>query len=176
MVLQVLSLFHMINFLESPFDDQYCCFWSFVASWLCRNIVWCVFSGMSKLISYLKKGCGRSLIFVLCFFKQFYLSICVQLAELWPNGYMDNRGIKRAICRAKERRKALYIRHKVCLWRWIINVNVGEATLDVFIVKEKRKIFGGETMCIFLKINISFCGRLILNKYKKIVSWRNSVV
>ncbi|XP_061372173.1 ubinuclein-1 isoform X1 [Gastrolobium bilobum] len=35
-----------------------------------------------------------------------------QLAELWPNGYMDNHGIKRAICRAKERRRALYSRHK----------------------------------------------------------------
>lgn len=31
----------------------------------------------------------------------------LQLAELWPNRLMDNHGIKRAICRAKERRKAL---------------------------------------------------------------------
>ncbi|XP_020867726.1 ubinuclein-1 isoform X3 [Arabidopsis lyrata subsp. lyrata] len=31
----------------------------------------------------------------------------VNLAELWPNRLMDNHGIKRAICRAKERRKAL---------------------------------------------------------------------
>ncbi|XP_057442665.1 ubinuclein-1-like isoform X2 [Lotus japonicus] len=30
-----------------------------------------------------------------------------ELAELWPNGYMDNHGIKRAICRAKERRRTL---------------------------------------------------------------------
>ncbi|XP_054798001.1 ubinuclein-1-like isoform X2 [Prosopis cineraria] len=35
-----------------------------------------------------------------------------ELAELWPNGYMDNRGIKKAICRAKERRKTLYMRQK----------------------------------------------------------------
>ncbi|KAM7260005.1 hypothetical protein ACFE04_015746 [Oxalis oulophora] len=36
-----------------------------------------------------------------------------QLAELWPKGFMDNHGIKRAICRAKERRRALYnSRHK----------------------------------------------------------------
>ncbi|XP_027330661.1 ubinuclein-1-like isoform X2 [Abrus precatorius] len=35
-----------------------------------------------------------------------------QLAELWPNGYMDNHGVKRAICRAKERRRALYSRDK----------------------------------------------------------------
>ncbi|KAL2976614.1 hypothetical protein AAZX31_13G018900 [Glycine max] len=35
-----------------------------------------------------------------------------ELAELWPNGYMDNHGIKRAICRSKERRRALYSRHK----------------------------------------------------------------
>ncbi|XP_019095425.1 PREDICTED: uncharacterized protein LOC104778812 [Camelina sativa] len=30
------------------------------------------------------------------------------LAELWPNRLMDNHGIKRAICRAKERQKALF--------------------------------------------------------------------
>ncbi|ESQ27387.1 hypothetical protein EUTSA_v10018217mg [Eutrema salsugineum] len=30
------------------------------------------------------------------------------LAELWPNKLMDNHEIKRAICRAKERRRALY--------------------------------------------------------------------
>ncbi|RDY12353.1 hypothetical protein CR513_02867, partial [Mucuna pruriens] len=35
-----------------------------------------------------------------------------ELAELWPNGYMDNHGIKRAICRAKERHRALYSRNK----------------------------------------------------------------
>ncbi|KAE9446522.1 hypothetical protein C3L33_21596, partial [Rhododendron williamsianum] len=31
---------------------------------------------------------------------------------LWPDGYMDNHGIKRAICRAKDRKRALYSRHK----------------------------------------------------------------
>ncbi|KAL5776846.1 hypothetical protein ACOSP7_009772 [Xanthoceras sorbifolium] len=36
----------------------------------------------------------------------------VELAGLWPKGHMDNHGIKRAICRAKERRRALYSRHK----------------------------------------------------------------
>ncbi|KAK7301431.1 hypothetical protein RJT34_12295 [Clitoria ternatea] len=35
-----------------------------------------------------------------------------ELAELWPNGYMDNHGIKRGICRAKERRRAMYGGHK----------------------------------------------------------------
>ncbi|XP_018446906.1 ubinuclein-2 isoform X2 [Raphanus sativus] len=33
------------------------------------------------------------------------------LAELWPNRLMDNHGIKRAICRAKERRRALFENH-----------------------------------------------------------------
>lgn len=33
-----------------------------------------------------------------------------ELAELWPKGHMDNHGIKRAICRAKERKKALHRR------------------------------------------------------------------
>ncbi|CAA7404520.1 unnamed protein product [Spirodela intermedia] len=32
----------------------------------------------------------------------------VELAELWPNGYMDNVGIKDAIYRARERKKAFY--------------------------------------------------------------------
>ncbi|KAJ0025524.1 hypothetical protein Pint_08097 [Pistacia integerrima] len=36
----------------------------------------------------------------------------VELAHLWPNGFMDNHGIKRAICRAKERRREQYNRHK----------------------------------------------------------------
>ncbi|KAH9691365.1 ubinuclein-1 [Citrus sinensis] len=36
----------------------------------------------------------------------------LELAELWPKGFMDNHGIKRAICRAKERKRELYSRHK----------------------------------------------------------------
>ncbi|KAF1893891.1 hypothetical protein Lal_00002434 [Lupinus albus] len=36
----------------------------------------------------------------------------VELAELWPSGCMDNHGIKRGICRAKERRRALHSKHK----------------------------------------------------------------
>ncbi|KAL0731944.1 hypothetical protein Bca4012_028038 [Brassica carinata] len=35
------------------------------------------------------------------------LSFAFQLAELWPRKLMDNHGIKRAICRAKERRRAM---------------------------------------------------------------------
>ncbi|CAH9075654.1 unnamed protein product [Cuscuta epithymum] len=35
-----------------------------------------------------------------------------ELAAYWPNGFMDNHGIKRAICRAKDRRKSLYNRKK----------------------------------------------------------------
>ncbi|XP_057974999.1 ubinuclein-1-like isoform X2 [Malania oleifera] len=31
-----------------------------------------------------------------------------ELAEMWPKGFMDNHSIKRAICRAKDRKKALY--------------------------------------------------------------------
>ncbi|KAJ0969484.1 hypothetical protein J5N97_022361 [Dioscorea zingiberensis] len=36
----------------------------------------------------------------------------VELAELWPSGYMDNLGIKEAIYRSKERKRAMYNRHK----------------------------------------------------------------
>ncbi|CAN1234544.1 UBN1 [Linum perenne] len=36
----------------------------------------------------------------------------VELAGLWPSGTMDNHGIKRAICRAKDRRRAVYSRNK----------------------------------------------------------------
>ncbi|CAK9152025.1 unnamed protein product [Ilex paraguariensis] len=35
-----------------------------------------------------------------------------ELAALWPSGFMDNHGIKRAICRAKDRRRVFYSRHK----------------------------------------------------------------
>ena len=35
-----------------------------------------------------------------------YFLFALQLAELWPKKLMDNHGIKRAICRAKERRRA----------------------------------------------------------------------
>ncbi|XP_078181698.1 ubinuclein-1-like isoform X2 [Carex rostrata] len=37
----------------------------------------------------------------------------VELAELWPHGYMDNLGIKEAISRSKERKRALYNHQKV---------------------------------------------------------------
>uniref|UniRef100_A0A3N7EHP3 Hpc2-related domain-containing protein n=1 Tax=Populus trichocarpa TaxID=3694 RepID=A0A3N7EHP3_POPTR len=37
----------------------------------------------------------------------------VELAQFWPSGLMDNHGIKRAICRAKERRRVMYIRNKL---------------------------------------------------------------
>ncbi|WOK94578.1 ubinuclein-1 [Canna indica] len=37
----------------------------------------------------------------------------VELAELWPSGYMDNVGIKDAIYRSKERKRSLYRQHKV---------------------------------------------------------------
>lgn len=35
-----------------------------------------------------------------------------ELAGYWPNGFMDNHGIKRAICRAKDRRRAVHARRK----------------------------------------------------------------
>ncbi|XP_074280191.1 ubinuclein-1-like isoform X2 [Silene latifolia] len=35
-----------------------------------------------------------------------------ELAELWPKGIMDNHGIKRAICRAKERKRTLSEKNK----------------------------------------------------------------
>uniref|UniRef100_A0A7N0TSD2 Hpc2-related domain-containing protein n=1 Tax=Kalanchoe fedtschenkoi TaxID=63787 RepID=A0A7N0TSD2_KALFE len=35
-----------------------------------------------------------------------------ELAQLWPNGSMDNHGIKRAICRSKDRKRALHQQEK----------------------------------------------------------------
>lgn len=35
-----------------------------------------------------------------------------ELAGLWPNGFMDNHGIKSAICRAKDRRRERYSQNK----------------------------------------------------------------
>ena len=40
------------------------------------------------------------------------VTTAVQLAELWPNGSMDNNGIKSAVNKAKERR-SLHLRYKV---------------------------------------------------------------
>ena len=37
----------------------------------------------------------------------------MQLAELWPEGWMDNNGIKAAVFRAKERKKRLSKLNKV---------------------------------------------------------------
>jgi hypothetical protein len=39
----------------------------------------------------------------------------VELAEIWPEGWMDNIGIKAAVCRAKERKKRLTKMGKVGL-------------------------------------------------------------
>jgi hypothetical protein len=41
--------------------------------------------------------------------------IALQLAELWPVGWMDNNGIKAAVSRAKERKKRLNKLNKVTL-------------------------------------------------------------
>uniref|UniRef100_A0A7N0TMH3 Hpc2-related domain-containing protein n=1 Tax=Kalanchoe fedtschenkoi TaxID=63787 RepID=A0A7N0TMH3_KALFE len=35
-----------------------------------------------------------------------------ELAQLWPNGSMDNHGVKRAICRSKDRKRALHQQEK----------------------------------------------------------------
>ncbi|KAK1384439.1 HUN domain-containing protein [Heracleum sosnowskyi] len=35
-----------------------------------------------------------------------------ELAELWPKGFMDNHGIKRAIIKSKDRKKAMHAVHK----------------------------------------------------------------
>ena len=37
--------------------------------------------------------------------RSFFLFLIVQLAELWPDGWMDNNGIKHAVQRAKDRKK-----------------------------------------------------------------------
>ncbi|MBA0727767.1 hypothetical protein Golax_000727 [Gossypium laxum] len=44
--------------------------------------------------------------------RKLYVEVDLLLAQLWPNGMMDNHEIKRAICREKERRKARYNRCK----------------------------------------------------------------
>lgn len=44
--------------------------------------------------------------------------VCIsglQLAAFWPGGIMDTDGIKRAIHKAKDRRKALGVRRRVCI-------------------------------------------------------------
>ncbi|KAL8141260.1 hypothetical protein V2J09_007281 [Rumex salicifolius] len=41
-----------------------------------------------------------------------YLVLFLKLAALWSEGVMDNHGIKRAICRSKERRRTVHDRNK----------------------------------------------------------------
>jgi len=63
---------------------------------------------------------GFLCLYIYIYILNFQFSCLPQLAELWPSGYMDNHGIKRGICRAKERRRALYNKHKVCLLQLIM--------------------------------------------------------
>lgn len=55
------------------------------------------------------------------FFFQIYIwTLVIQLAQLWPSGFMDNHGIKGAICRSKERKRVLLnSRHQV--WKSAFN-------------------------------------------------------
>nr|VDD02329.1 unnamed protein product [Brassica rapa] len=56
------------------------------------------------------------------------------LAELWPNRLMDNHGIKRAICRAKERRRALH-------------ANLGKE-MSIFLLKDQGKMKKKQTQLV----------------------------
>ena len=56
---------------------------------------------------------------------------CLQLAQLWPSGYMDNDGIKLGICKAKERHIALYNKHKVCLLQLIMIFYISNAFFNL---------------------------------------------
>ncbi|KAH7663711.1 ubinuclein protein [Dioscorea alata] len=51
----------------------------------------------------------------------------VEIADLWPSGYMDNLGIKEAIYRSKERKRAMYNRQKARFEERIKRKNLASA-------------------------------------------------
>lgn len=87
-----------------------------------QQVVISVRSNLICMYFFFKKSikCGDYKLFKFSTFKHL-APLHVQLAHLWPNGCMDNHEIKCAISRAKQRRKALYSRHKVSLFQRIVN-------------------------------------------------------
>lgn len=73
-----------------------------------------------------------------------YIFLLLQLAELWPQGYMDNVGIKDAISRSKDRKRLLYNQQKVIainvpfpiLLFWFVHIELkveADTTLELYI-------------------------------------------
>lgn len=80
---------------------------------------------MAYQIPFNSSYCGYlSKIDVCCFL--------MQLAALWPSGVMDTDGIKRAIYKAKHRRRALNGRRKV--YEWISSIFSLIYTFSVFVI------------------------------------------
>lgn len=63
-----------------------------------------------------------------------YIFLLLQLAELWPQGYMDNVRIKDAISRSKDRKRLLYNQQKV------ITINILFPILLFWFVRIELKI------------------------------------
>lgn len=67
-----------------------------------------------RIFSALHAIVAMDIYFFVLFSSLLNLSLCFfQLVELWPKGFMDSHGIKRAISRAKDRKKAMNAGHKV---------------------------------------------------------------
>lgn len=74
------------------------------------------------------------------YFLAFPIPCLYQLAELWPTGYMDNHGIKRGICRAKERRRASHSKNKVRLLQRIRIFNsINEQLCEAYLLSSDGK-------------------------------------
>ena len=85
-----------------------------------------------------------------------------QLAQLWPNGFMDNHGIKRAICRAKERRRALYTKHKVCVRHLVLGVGkasrASKLLIPIYTIQSVDwKIFLVQAEYIVVYVRVIWC-------------------
>ena len=93
----------------------------------------------------------------------------IQLAGLWPNGSMDNHGIKRAICRAKDRKRALYGRLKVLMHFLLPILNVFCSMLWIWF-----RFLMSENFC-FLYMQFMLVIGVILNVYAKSNSLINNV-
>lgn len=73
-----------------------------------------------------------------------YIFLLLQLAELWPQGYMDNVRIKDAISRSKDRKRLLYNQQKV------ITINILFLILLFWFVRIELKVEADTSLELYI--------------------------
>lgn len=73
-----------------------------------------------------------------------YIFLLLQLAELWPQGYMDNVRIKDAISRSKDRKRLLYNQQKV------ITINILFPILLFWFVRIELKVEADTSLELYI--------------------------